>query len=173
MTTPGSGASMAVPEQLHPRRTASAQALTWQTLGAAFVLLGGAVAAVTGPLSLTKGSWAAAYLVLVCGVPQYLMGRLTHRGPATPTGWWMLAGWNLGNAAVVCGTLLRAPYLVDAGGVLLWGCLVAVLVGLLRRPPREIVHALTSLQRWLLIAAVVVLLISVPVGLLLAHLRAG
>jgi ABC-type uncharacterized transport system permease subunit len=156
-----------------PTTVTSGLTRTWLALGAAFVVLGGAVAAVTGPLSLTKGSWAAAYLVLVCGVPQYLVGRLSFRASATSTGWWLLAGWNAGNAAVVCGTLLRAPLLVDVGGVVLLGCLVAILAGLVRRRPREIVEALTPLLRWLLIAACLVLAVSVPVGLLLAHLRAG
>src|SRR5699024_6451784 len=36
-------------------------------LGRVFVLIGGAVAAVASPLSLNKGSWLAAYLVLVAG----------------------------------------------------------------------------------------------------------
>ena len=38
------------------------------------VVAGGLVAAVTGPLRLEHGSWAAAYLVLVGGVAQGALG---------------------------------------------------------------------------------------------------
>lgn len=149
------------------------QARTWQILGATFIILGGAVAAVTGPLSWTKGSWAAAYLVLVCGVAQYLMGQVSAQGSSTLTGWWLLAGWNLGNAAVIIGALASAPYIVDAGGVILLVCLITVLVALVRRRPADVVGTLKEPVRWLLISVALILAISVPVGLLLAHLRAG
>jgi len=36
--------------------------------GAGCVIVGGLVAAVTGPSGLEQGSWLAAYSVLVCGV---------------------------------------------------------------------------------------------------------
>ena len=42
-------------------------------LGSVGVVLGGLLAAVTGPLALPMGSWAAAYLVLVVGVGQIVL----------------------------------------------------------------------------------------------------
>lgn len=136
------------------------------------MVLGGLVAAVTGPLTLSKGSWLAAYLVLVCGVPQHLMGRATDGGGAARAGWWLLACWNIGNAAVIAGTLLGSAYLVDAGGLLLLLSLVAVLRALLR-PRADVAAGIGGVQRWLLITLLLVLVVSIPIGLVLAHLRSG
>lgn len=145
----------------------------WMTLGAMSVVAGGLVAALTGPLGLWKGSWLAAYLVLVCGVPQYLMGRAAARWSLVRTGWFVLAAWNAGNVAVIAGTLVASPYLVDAGGALLLVVLIALLRALLRSQPSDAVVFTRRAWRWLMIALVSALIISVPVGLLLAHLRAG
>ncbi|HEY8473153.1 MAG TPA: hypothetical protein VIL37_11050 [Natronosporangium sp.] len=137
--------------------------LVW--LGAGCVVLGGLVAAVTRPLQLTDGSWAAAYLVLVCGVAQYVMGRVLGL-PAVPgkPGWSLVAVWNLGNLAVIAGTLLEVPAIVDAGAVLLVAALgLAWLAG--RAVPRPV--------GWLYRGMLLVLLVSIPVGVVLAHLRAG
>ncbi|MGO1968418.1 hypothetical protein, partial [Corynebacterium casei] len=98
------------------------QALLQQWLmiiGGVFVLLGGAVAAVTSPLGIEKGSWLAAYLVLVAGVPVYLVGQFIAHWLAGRGGWALLIGWNLGNAAVIVGSLLSLPLLVDVGGIVL------------------------------------------------------
>lgn len=141
-------------------------------LGAGFVLLGGLVAAVTGPLSLERGSWLAAYLVLVCGAAQYAIGhapRWLGRSPEAADVWTRLAGWNAGNLAVVVGTLATAPYVVDAGGIVLLVVLALLLREALRRPAED---ASVWGRRWYA-AALVVLVVSVPVGLALAHLRAA
>lgn len=140
----------------------------WLILGSTCVVGGGLVAALTGPLVLSKGSWLAAYLVLVCGVAQYLIGRAPVRA-----GWFALAMWNAGNIAVITGTLLTSPYLVDAGGVLLLVVLIALLRELLRRRTSDAIVSMRAWQRWLMVAVVSALIVSVPIGLVLAHLRAG
>jgi hypothetical protein len=145
----------------------------WMTLGAISVVTGGLVAALTGPLALWKGSWLAAYLVLVCGVPQHLMGRVATRWNAVRAGWFVLAMWNAGNIAVIAGTLLAAPYLVDAGGAFLLVVLIALLRTLLRRQPSDAIVLSHGVWRWLVIALLSALIVSVPIGLVLAHLRAG
>ena len=60
-------------------------------LGACGIVLGGLVAAVTGPLELEQGSWAAAYLVLVVGVAQVVVGLAPAFFAARPTT--PLLGW--------------------------------------------------------------------------------
>jgi hypothetical protein len=126
------------------------------------------VAAVTSPLDLAHGSWLAAYLVLVGGVGQVAMGvaRLLRPGPADAArlGWSQVAAWNLGNALVIVGTLITLPWLVDVGGL---GCVVALALALL--------HARRlrgTVRTWGYRAVLAVLLVSVPVGLVLAHVRA-
>ncbi|WP_448004290.1 hypothetical protein [Agromyces bauzanensis] len=137
-------------------------------LGVALVIAGGLVAAVTGPLELAKGSWLAAYLVLVAGVAQCGLA-MQHRvlratdasaGRLRTT----LVGWNAGNALVITGTLAAAPVVVDVGGILL----LAVLVAALAATWKHAAPARAVLARVVLGA----LIVSIPIGLTLAHLRA-
>lgn len=140
----------------------SARALT--ALGALGVVAGGLVAAVTGPMGWAKGSWAAAYLVLVVGVAQYVMGRFRAVDDGDDrAGWVQLAGWNLGSALVIGGTLVTTPLLVDGGSVLLVVALVLALRARVARVPSAAALAYRAL--------LLVLAISIPVGMVLSHLR--
>ena len=142
-------------------------------IGGIFVLIGGAVAAVTSPLAIDKGSWLAAYLVLVAGVPVYLVGQFIARWLVGRGGWALLIGWNLGNAAVIVGSLLSLPLLVGVGGIVLLIPLVYLLwIALQRKTTVEGSGRAAVIARWLLIAALVIMIFSIPVGLVLAHLRA-
>lgn len=136
-------------------------------LGCVAVVLGGLVAAVTGPLDWAKGSWAAAYLVLVVGVAQYVMGRMRPAGRRPDRGGWgQLAGWNLGSLLVIGGTLAATPLLVALGSVLLVVALVLALWADLRVPGRA-----PAWWTWAYRALLLVLLVSIPVGIVLSHLR--
>ncbi len=143
--------------------------------GSACVLLGGGVAAVTGPLGLDKGSWLAAYLVLVCGVGTRAMGVMQSRssGGSMPAGrsWLQLAGWLLGNAAVITGSLLGVAGIVDAGVPLLLIAVVIALIDTARAVPVAAPGSKNRLTLWAYRCLLVVLLISVPIGSALAHLR--
>lgn len=99
--------------------------------GFAAVVLGGLLAAVTGPLELAMGSWAAAYLVLVVGVAQVVLGAgqavLVARPEAAPTAWWLWSealGWNVGSGIVLVGGQVGVPWLVAVGGLPLLAALV-------------------------------------------------
>jgi hypothetical protein len=140
-------------------------------LGVVCIVAGGLVAAVSSPLHLATGPWAAAYLVLVCGCAQCLFviarERLVLR-PRSTRGFAVQFGcWNVGNAAVLAGTLLAVPAVVDAGGVLL----VITLAIELRRA-RAIGRG-NPLLLWAYRVVMVVLLVSIPVGLVLASVRGG
>lgn len=138
-------------------------------LGSGFVVLGGLVAAVTGPLSLSLGSWLAAYLVLVCGAAQCAIGlvqqRLAVRPSHTRTFWTQVLCWNVGNAAVIAGTLTAVPAVVDVGGALVVVPLVLTILAV-RNSPRRLLSMGYSVVMG-------VLVISIPIGLTLAHLRHG
>jgi hypothetical protein len=141
-------------------------------VGGGCVVLGGLVAAVTTPLNLAHGSWLAAYLVLVCGVAQWAMGRV--RAGRRPTGtagrrwaWTQVAAWNLGNAMVIVATLLARPELVDVGSALLLG---ALLIALFTTPARRGTGR-AAFGIWAYRALLLVLAVSMPVGILLAYLR--
>lgn len=139
-------------------------------IGGCCIIAGGLVAAVTGPLALTSGSWVAAYLVLVCGVAQCAFGvaqRAFARHPLTPRTFWVeLACWNVGSAAVITGTLVRQPIVVDIGGALLVVALVLLMRAVSPSPtPRRALL-------WIYRALIIVLLVSIPIGLTLATIRA-
>lgn len=157
-------------------------------LGAGQIILGGLVAAATAPLGLPHGSWLAAYLVLVGGVAQYVMGRAPAwfiDRPAPRSVVAQIVGWNAGNAAVMSGTLATMPYLVDAGGLAILLVLVSRIRSILRshRDPtttrqRSVVLSPTSAAlvvwpRRVYLALLIVLTVSIPVGLALAHVGAG
>ncbi len=148
-----------------PVPTASNLALL--VLGGAAILAGGLVAAVTGPLDLAHGSWAAAYLVLVCGVASLVIGAAQTWLVMTPVRAGLAGGqlltWCLGNAGVLTGTLLSVPVLVIASGALLAVALVIALLAAwrTRRPGLGLAYRLL----------LAIVLISVPIGLLLSVLR--
>lgn len=138
-------------------------------IGTACIIAGGMVAAVTGPLDLAHGSWLAAYLVLVGGVGQCAMGAARLLAPARSSaaarGWTQVGAWNTGNALVIAGTLASLPLIVDLGGLV---CMVGLAMALLhsRRLPG-------TWFSWPYRAVLALMLVSIPVGLVLAHLRAA
>ncbi len=156
------------PTPASPGRTSSAAVdRVADAFGVACVVAGGLVAAVTGPLALTQGSWLAAYLVLVCGVGlcvlsrQDALVRATSRERAHP--WVRPTAWTVGNTLVVLGVLASRPLVTDAGGALLLGGLVLAASetrGAGRRGPAVVVRVVYG-----------ILATSVPIGLTLAHLR--
>lgn len=139
------------------------------------MILGGLVAAVTGPLGLAKGSWLAAYLVLVCGVASCAIGAAQARsGPASmrsPRTWMLLGCWGAGNVAVIAGSLTAVPVVVDCGAALLVIALVLALADAGRSawlPTRS-----GRLIGWTYRGMLVFLMISTLVGAVLAHLRSA
>ena len=152
--------------------------------GAGAVVLGGLVAAVTGPLDLAHGSWAAAFLVLVCGVAQVAMGESRKRQPPVrrrpprsgsasgwTSGWTQWGCWNSGGVAIIVGTLVGRPWLVDLGSVLLFVAL-ALALDATRTGGRR---AGGDSRLWFVTYRVVllVLAVSIPIGIALSHIRHG
>jgi hypothetical protein len=132
------------------------------------IVAGGLVAAVTRPLSFDEGSWVAAYLVLVGGIAGLLLARQRLLLDADVTA---VAGehlrvtvWTVGNVLVVAGTLVGMPVIVDVGGLALMIALVSALA--------QTGSARSIGLAWLVRIFYVAVLVSVPVGLVLAQLRA-
>lgn len=149
-------------------RTWSA-AVPFAVLGTSCVVAGGLVSAAVAVAPSQLGSWAVAYLVLVGGVAQVALGAgqalLASRPPGRRTVAAELAGWNVGNGAVLAGTLLGATWLADAGGVMLVAALALALAGIRGavRDPAWILHLYRAL--------IVVVLVSIPVGLVIGAVR--
>lgn len=142
------------------------RAVAFAATGAACVVAGGLLAAVTAHAPTEGATWAVAYLVLVAGVGQVALGVgqavLSARTlpPRLLTA--ELIAWNGGNAAVLAGTLLGIRPLLDAGS----GLLVVALVLFAHHTrggggPQLLLLAYRAL--------VGVVLVSIPIGLLLAR----
>jgi hypothetical protein len=144
-------------------------------VGASCIVLGGLVAAFTGPLELTDGSWLAAYLVLVCGVAQYAIGRVPPRlgaraVSAGPT-WAGVTCWNLGNLAVIGGTLSATPVLVDAGATLLALGLTVAWRAVRHVGPTMLRDRAGQAATWAYRVMLLGLLAGTVIGMFLAHRR--
>lgn len=168
--SPSTSAALGVSPLAQHRR----ELMPFTLLGVVCIVAGGLVAAATAPAPTEHGTWAAAYLVLVGGVAQAGLGlgqaMFTTR-TSTPVVAVQAAGWNLGNAAVLVGTLLRVTMLVDLGGALLLVTLSLLARGL--RPAR--VRPVAGAAQWCLRGyrlLVLILVVSIPVGLVLVRVRA-
>lgn len=150
----------APPSSIPIRRTA----LPSWVIGAACIIGAGVVAAATAHDPTQHALWAVAYLVLVCGVAQIVLGagqaRFTGDRVDPRTQVAQLVTWNVGNAAVIAGTIGNWLWLTDVGGVLLVIALASYL-WVTRRARRE----LLVFGYWVVVAIV---LVSIPVGLVLA-----
>jgi NADH:ubiquinone oxidoreductase subunit 6 (subunit J) len=153
-------------------------AVSWPlfAIGTLGVISGGLVAAATAPSPSEHGSWAAAYLVLVVGVAQIALGAgqaaLAAHPPSRRLVDLQTAGWNVANALVIVGTLADVNALVYVGGALL--VVVLAMFGYGVREKAELVHGRRT--RWPLYAfrgLVLLLLVSIPTGLVLATVRGG
>ena len=132
---------------------------------------GGLTSAVTASVPSQASAWTVAYLVLVGGVAQLALGlgqsALAATTPSSRLIGIELAAFNVGNAAVIVGTLLGIPLIVDAGGALLLVALALFVWGVRGNSHR----ARLVLYGYRFVA--LVLLVSIPIGLTLAHIRAA
>lgn len=166
LSTPTASHSLRFPLPRSPRSLAARWFLA---LGAFGVVAGGIVAAVTGPTDFERGSWVAAYLVLVVGVAQIALGAglvwLPGSVPPSSRRLLLALGWNLAAIAVITGTLVSAPVLTSIGGVITAAALVGFALAVGTSRPE------LSGWTWLYRALVLFVLLSTPVGLLLAWMR--
>lgn len=148
--------------------------------GIACVVAGGLLAAATAYVTTEKTAWATAYLVLVGGVAQAALGAAVAwlaPGASRRFAWYAFVGWNLGNAGVLSGQLAAILPLTYGGTVLLVAALVLVLVSV--RAGRQTVvdgrvvrHAAHPGVLWAFRGLVVLLAVTMPIGVILAHLGA-
>ncbi|MGH3733713.1 MAG: hypothetical protein ACRDVC_10155 [Acidimicrobiales bacterium] len=161
-----------LPPQIRPhdatRSAGSGEArpsLIFVVVGAALIVAGGFVAAAGGEAPSKQLSWAAAYLVLVCGVAQLGLGGgralMTPRQLNTKLIAWQFITFNLGNAGVLVGTLVGVLSLLYVGSAFL--LLALALFARAARGTRE--------RGWVFLywAFILVLAVSVPVGAALGH----
>ncbi|GAB2524053.1 hypothetical protein [Paramicrobacterium agarici] len=140
-------------------------------VGTIAIIVGGLIAAVTSPLNLEHGSWASAYIVLIVGVALIFFGvtqsllteRVTGRTAAIE-----ISGWMLGSLAVLGGTLVETPWVVDVGGAILVLTLVVFALAV-----RTGTRTRATWPLWTFRFVLIVIVVSIPIGLVLSHLRHG
>lgn len=160
------------PQGIFVVRIGYGSGLVFALIGTVSVIVGGLIAAVSRPLDWSYGSWVSAYLVLVTGVAQFVLGvgqdhltdHLSERPLRRRTIWTEIAGLNIGSAAVISGTLMSRPWIVDVGGLLIFIALVQALLAV-RGVPSGVLAVLYRL-------IIGIVIVSIPVGLVLAHLGA-
>ena len=136
--------------------------------GGVLILAGGFCAAIDGVAPSQHLAWASAYLVLVCGSAQIMLGggensSSTRHGRVRVLFGYEFTAFNVANAAVLVGTLLRLSIVLDVGSIFF-----LVALGLFAWATRGTVTHNRSV-RFVYRAVILVLGVSVPVGVLLAH----
>lgn len=135
-------------------------------IGSLSIIAGGFVAAVTRPTGFDLGSWLAAFLVLVGGVAQLVLGlgqawmAAEHPRPSVVAAEILL--WNIGMALTVVGSLTSIPVVTTIGAPLVIAALVLFLLGV-----RNAIGGV----RWPLLlyrSVTVIVLVSTPIGVVLA-----
>jgi hypothetical protein len=138
-------------------------------VGAASIVAGGVVAAVSRPSDFGNGPWLAAYLVLVVGMAQIALGGgqawLAAAVPPTSLVRRELLAWNVGAVGVVVGTLTAVPVVTTVGGALSVAALVLFLGGVRQT------GAVPAWARMTYRGIVTFVLLSIPVGLFMAWTR--
>lgn len=139
------------------------------TLGVGAIVAGGVTAAAIAHAPTRHGVWAVAYLVLVAGVAQVGLGLgqalLATQTPTPRLVTAELLAWNVGNAAVIIGTIAGVSPVVYVGSALLVIGL-ALFVFAARGGQQRWRYA-----RWAFRLVVLILLVSIPIGLTLAQAR--
>lgn len=143
-----------------------ARALPFAILGTIAVVGGSLLSAALAPTPSYDGNWAVAYIVLVGGVAQIVLGV----GQTAVTGGHIqrvtvavqVLLWNLGVAATVVATIANIPWLLYVAALAQAAVIVIFLV-LTRRGGQR---ALT----WALRIIALLLVISIPTGIVLQAL---
>lgn len=140
-------------------------------IGGLGILAGGFLSAISAAAPSYLASWAVAYLVLVVGFAQLLLGigqdQLAVRRPSTGLVAAEVLAFNLANVAVLVGSLTSIVVLTWIGAALIVVAMVLFIWA---------ARGGGSRHRWLLYlfrAMVVILLVSAPIGIVLAHSRMG
>lgn len=140
-------------------------------VGGLGIVLGGLFSAISAGSPSYLAAWAVAYLVLVVGVAQVVLGlgqaRLAVHPPSDGVVSAEVLTYNLANILVLGGSMFSLTSLTWAGAAL-----IVVAMGLFIWAAR----GSGSKQRWWLYgyrAMIVVILISAPIGIILAHSRMG
>lgn len=145
------------------------RALPYYLVGMLSIVGGGLLAAVTAHATTQKTAWATAYIVLVSGVAQIVLGwamdALAPRGRSAMH-WVVFAAWNLGNIGLLAGQFSGLLPLTYLGSLILVVGLVGTLVSTRHGSRGGAAHPVLL---WGFRIVVLVLAVSIPIGVMLAR----
>lgn len=146
-------------------------AIPFLLLGGVSVIAGGLLSAATALSPSYTASWAVAYIVLVAGVAQLVLGigqaYLAPRQPSSRVVAVEAIAFNFAHVAVLAGTLVTAAWIVDIGAAFIVVALALFIWS---------VRGTGIGNRWVLYAfrtMIVIVLVTTPIGLVIAHLRSA
>lgn len=136
--------------------------------GSTAILIAGLLSAFSAHTPSEFIMWACAYLILIVGGVQLLIGYVPSKQRSMPSrslAWAIYLSFNMGSIAVLFGTAIKtvspiAPYLVGVGGLAVAISLVFCLLSARRLP--------ASLLTTSYVIILGTVLISVPIGLILS-----
>ena len=139
--------------------------------GAGAIVAGGVLAsAIAAPAPTRHGVWAVAYLVLVLGVGQLVIGAgqaLLAAEPPTPGRAAIIAAaFNVSGAAIVLGVVTDHVVVFEAGSALLFVVLAAALYRVRRSAQR-------GWALWIYRLFIAALIVSIPIGMLITTAGRG
>ena len=145
-------------------------AIPFLLLGGVSVIAGGLLSAATALSPSYTASWAVAYIVLVAGVAQLVLGigqaYLAPHQPSSRVVAVEAIAFNLAHVAVLAGTLVTAAWIVDIGAALIVVALALFIWS---------VRGTGIGNRWVLYRAframIVIVLVTTPIGLVIAHTK--
>jgi len=145
------------------------RALPFFVAAAVYVIAGGVLAAATAYVTTQKTAWATAYIVLVGGVAQAVLGAALGwlaQHARTALVWPAFVLFNVGSLGVLAGQLTGVLALTFTGGALLVIALVLIIIATRRGAPAH------PVLLWGFRAVAVILAVSIPTGLVLAAVGA-
>lgn len=155
----------------HKLEAVNKAGIPFLVIGGLSIIVGGSISAAAAASPSYIASWAVAYIVLVAGVAQLVLGiGQAELASTQPPAWVIVAeviALNLANVAVLIGSLAEIRVLSYIGAALLVIALVLFVWA---------VRGNHSRNRWLLYAfraMVVILAVTTPIGLVIAHSRMG
>ncbi|MEB3022742.1 hypothetical protein [[Mycobacterium] crassicus] len=139
--------------------------------GVGAIVAGGVLAsAIAAPAPTRHGVWAVAYLVLVLGVGQLVIGAgltLLAAEPPTPRRAAIAAAaYNVSGVAIVLGVVTDHVVVFDVGSALLFVMLAAALYGVRRSTQR-------GWTLWAYRLFIAALIVSIPIGALITTAGRG
>lgn len=145
------------------KRYANNLATPFHIIGISAIILAGMLSAFLAHEPTRHAMWAVAYLILVVGVTQVVIGTAeshysVFKRPAYAIS--ILLLYNFGNIAVISGTIAGIAIVIITGSLMVMTAMLGCLLSFGRKPRLAL--------EWAYVLVITIVFLSAPVGVLLA-----